>query len=235
MDLRKATGSERFGFSIYPANDADYFNITFPEISAPGGRCFSSGFAFNFSTPVNARIFVNGAVVQTFVNTSSFSRTFEGGTTQPIILEITAPFPGQILTYDLQIVFYLHYRSDCFQPEMPDKFEQIKNCPMCDLKILEAIDRVILEPLYRQPDSAPIQDHYFRWNGEDSLDVPLNVLQGNNVRVELVNEAGETVTAAERQGAGEMLIRAPEARAGLYSLRFSGFGNGTEVVVRTPR
>lgn len=101
--------------------------------------------------------------------------------------------------------------------------------------MLEGIDRVILEPFYRQPDRAAARDHCFRWNGEGSLDVPLNVLQGNNLRVQLLNEAGETITSAERQGTGEMLIRAPAARAGLYSLRFSGFGNGTELVVRTPR
>jgi hypothetical protein len=106
---------------------------------------------------------------------------------------------------------------------------------MCDLQILRGIDRVILEASYGQPDKAAIQDHYFQWNGGGALDVPVDVLQGNNLRVELVNEAGETVTTAETQNAGEMLIHAPAARPGVYSLRFTGFGNGTEAVVRTPR
>ncbi len=65
--------------------------------------------------------------------------------------------------------------------------------------------------------------------------MPLKVLPGNNLRVELVNAAGKTVTTAETQSTGELLLHAPEARAGVQSLRFSGFGNGTEVVVRTPR
>ena len=34
--------------SIYPQNDIDYFNITFPKVNALNGRCFSSGFAFDF-------------------------------------------------------------------------------------------------------------------------------------------------------------------------------------------
>ena len=59
--------------SIFPANDVDYFNIVFPQVTALGGRCFSSGFAFDFGTKVNARIFVNGVVAKTYVNTSFFS------------------------------------------------------------------------------------------------------------------------------------------------------------------
>ena len=43
------------------------------------------------------------------------------------------------------------------------------------------------------------------------------------------------VTMAVRTGTGDMLLRAPAAPPGVYSLRFSGYRNGTELVVRTPR
>jgi hypothetical protein len=63
----------------------------------------------------------------------------------------------------------------------------------------------------------------------------MNILQGNNLHVELVNQAGQTVATAERDGSSDLLLTAPQAPAGIYSLRFSGFGNGTEILVRTPQ
>ncbi len=220
--------------SIYPSNDVDYFNITFPEVNALGGRCFSSGFAFDFGAKVNARIFVNGVVTQTYTDTSSFWIS-TGTKPDPIVLEISAPFPGQILTYNLKIAFFLHYKSECFQPGRPNIWDEIHSCPMCDLQVLNGIDRVILNPFYRQPENVEIQDHYFYWKGEGALQVPVNVLQGNNLHVDLVNQAGQTVATADRAGLNDMVINAPNAGAGVYSLRFSGFGNGTEILVRTPR
>jgi hypothetical protein len=220
--------------SIYPANDVDYFNITFPDVKGLNGRCFSSGFAFDFGTKVNARIFVNGVVTQNYVDTSFFSVGVSIEPT-PIVLEITAPFPGQILTYNLSIAFFLHYKSDCFQPGMPNIWDEIRNCPMCDLQVLKGFDRVILDPLYRQPDKVDVSDHYFYWKGEGPLQIPVSVLQGNNLHAELVNEAGEIVANADRNGPNDLLINAPQTRPGVYSLRFSGFGNGTEILVRTPR
>jgi Zn-dependent metalloprotease len=220
--------------SIYPANDVDYFNITFPDVKGLNGRCFSSGFAFDFGTKVNARIFVNGVVTQTYVDTSFFSIGVSIEPT-PIVLEITAPFPGQILTYNLSIAFFLHYKSDCFQPGMPNLWDEIRSCPMCDLQVLKGFDRVILDPLYRQPDKVEVGDHYFYWKGEGALQIPVNVLQGNNLHVELVNEAGQTVAATDRNGPNDLLLNASQTRPGVYSLRFSGFGNGTEILVRTPR
>jgi hypothetical protein len=220
--------------SIYPPNDIDYFNITFPQVNAPGGRCFSSGFAFDLGTKVNARIFVNGVVTQTYTDTSGFF-ILVGENPQAIVLEVSAPFPGQILTYKLDIAFFLHYRSDCFETEPPNVWDEIHNCPMCDLQILKGFDRVILEPFYRQPDKVGIADRYFKWNGQGALQIPISVLQGNNLHVELVNATGQTVATADRTGPNDMLINAPEGQAGVYSLRFSGFGNGTEILVRTPQ
>ncbi len=220
--------------SIFPANDIDYFKITFPQVDLIGGRCFSSGIAFVFGTPVNARIFVNGSVYKTFVNASDFSIS-PGEVTEPIVLEVTAPFPGQILSYSLDLAFYLHYKSDCFQPGRPNVWDEIRSCPMCDLQVLKGFDRVILDPLYRQPDHVEIQDHYFSWKGGGALQIPINILQGNDLHVELLNEKGERVAETDRKGASDVILSAPQAGAGVYSLRFSGFGNGTEILVRTPR
>jgi Zn-dependent metalloprotease len=220
--------------SIFPANDVDYFNLSFPQLNAPGGRCFTPGYAFDFGTKVNARIFVNGVLWKSYVNVQYFSLPV-GKDPQPIVLQISAPFPGQILTYQLSIAFFLHFDSSCYQTTPPDLWKQIENCPMCDLQLLKGVDRVILEPLYRQPNNVEIQDRYFLWNGEGALQVPVSVLQGNSLHVELVNQDGQTVATADRAGENDLLLKVREARAGVYSLRFSGFGNGTEILVRTPR
>jgi hypothetical protein len=106
---------------------------------------------------------------------------------------------------------------------------------MCNQQVLNGIDRVILEPFYRNAEKVPIEDHFFQWNGEGALDVPMNVLQGNNLHVDLVNEKGQVVSTTETRSVGDLLIHAPNAARGVYSLRFSGFGNGTEIVVRTPQ
>ncbi len=220
--------------SIFPANDVDYFNISFPPVNALGGRCFSSGFNFDFGTKVNAQVFVNGGLWKSFINAQYFSLPV-GKDPQPIVLQVTAPFPGQILTYQLNIAFFQHFDSSCYQTTPPEVWKQIQECPMCDLQILKGVDRVILEPLYRQANKVEIQDRYFMWNGEGALQVPVSVLQGNSLHAELVNQDGKTVATADRSGESDLLLKAPEARAGVYSLRFSGFGNGTEILVRTPQ
>jgi len=43
------------------------------------------------------------------------------------------------------------------------------------------------------------------------------------------------VAIADRTGGTDLVVNAPGAPSGVYSLRFSGFGNGTEILVRTPR
>jgi hypothetical protein len=151
------------------------------------------------------------------------------------VLEVTAPFPGQILSYNLSIAFYLRFQSNCFGPALPNLWDEIRDCPMCDLKILSPLDYVILEAGYRLPEQVAARDHYFRWNREGELVVPINVLQGNNLHAELVDEAGQTVATVARQGANDMVLKAAQLRPGTYSLRFTGYGNGTEILVRTPQ
>lgn len=220
--------------NIYPANDLDYFSITFPEVNALGGRCFSSGFAFDFGSKVNARIYVRGVLTQSYTNTSYFAFA-ASSTPEPIVLEISAPVPGQILSYSLNIVFYLHYRSDCFLTNPPTLWEEIRNCPMCNLQVLHGFDEVILNPFYRTEEKVPVGDHYFYWAGQGALEIPVTVLKGNNLHVDVVDQSGRVVTTADRTGPNDLLLNLPQAPPGVYSLRFSGFGNGTELLVRTPR
>ena len=220
--------------SIFPVNDGDFFNITFPPVQPLGGRCFQSGFSFHFGTKVNARIFLNGDLWKTFANVQYFSLPVLTPT-QSVVLEVTAPFPGQILSYALNIAYFQHIDSQCFQTQPPNFWEQINNCPMCNLELLKGMDRVILDPGYRQTNKVEIKDRYFMWNGEGTLQVPISILQGNSLHVDLVNQEGKTVATAERNGSSDMVLKVSGANAGVYSLRFSGFGNGTEILVRTPQ
>ena len=77
---------------------------------------------------------------------------------------------------------------------------------MCDLQVLKRFDRVLLDPLDRQENKVAIADRYFAWKGEGPLQIPLNVLQGNQLHAELVNERGETIATADRTGPNDMLI-----------------------------
>jgi hypothetical protein len=56
---------------------------------------------------------------------------------------------------------------------------------------------------------------------------------GNDLHVDLVNEKGEVVATSETHATGDVQLHEPNAARGVYSLRFSGFGNGTEILVRT--
>lgn len=217
--------------SIYPGGDRDYFQVTRPEVNSLSGRCFSSGFAFDFGAPVNVNLFSEGRPTRSFVEASSFTVDMISG---PILLEIVAPFPGQILSYKLSIAFFLHYKSDCFQPGPSMGLDAVRECPMCDARVLEGLERVVLDPFERQPGLITTNDHYFPWSGQGPLSASLNMLAGNNLHVELVDHGGRRVASADRTGKGEFLLTAPEAPPGVYSFRFSQFGNGTEVLVNTP-
>ena len=220
--------------SIFPAGDVDYFNIRFPEVDALGGRCFVPGFSFVFGTEVNARIFLSGQLHKTFTNVSYFSINLGEAQASDFVLEIKPAFPGQVVEYKLSISFFSHIDPLCFQTVPPNRWEEIRNCPMCDVKILRGIDFVILEPLYRTENQVAIKDHYFYWNGEGSFEVPVRLVQGNNLNAELVNASGKTVASSRTGGNRSLLLQAGQLPAGAYSLRFSGFGNGTQLQVLTP-
>ena len=219
--------------SIYPLNDLDYFNIQLPEFDPLEGRCASSGISFLFDNPVNVRTFVDGQVYSASRN-SGYMR-INIPQTGELVLEVSAPFPGQVLAYNLKIAFYIHIDGNCVQTEPRTKWELIQDCIMCDLGILMGADTVILEPFYRQQDLVAVQDHFFFWQGGQGFEIPIRMNQGNGLHVEMLNDNGDVITSADWDGtAQEFLLQAPELPLGVYSLRFSDYGNGTTIEVITP-
>ena len=104
---------------------------------------------------------------------------------------------------------------------------------MCDAQILSGIDRVILEAAYRRRDRVAPGEYYFSFQG-GRLSVPVTVRAGNDLKVTLVDAAGREITSASRaRDANGMTVTATVPR-GVYALRFSGYGNGTELEVETP-
>jgi bacillolysin len=222
--------------SIFPANDADFFNIRFPNVETLGGRCFQPGFTINFGTKVYARIYQNGKVYKSYINTETLSITLAESQAEDFVLEVRATFPGQILEYNLKMTFYLHFDNLCYQTSPPDKLKQIQDCPMCDAKILNGIEKVILEPFYREKEGVAVSDYYLYWNGDGAFEIPINMLEGNNLHVELIGEDGKTVATARMGGnTRRALMSTPRLPQGVYSLNFRGFGNGTEIEVVTPQ
>jgi Zn-dependent metalloprotease len=221
--------------SIFPLNDADYFRIYFPQVKLLDGRCFAPGVSFRFGTEVNARVILDGKIFKTFRNVAYFSMALPETQNRDFVLEVTAAFPGQILDYKLAMSFFQRFISDCYQTVPPNRWELIRNCPMCDLSILSEINQVILEPFYRQKDGVAVGDYFFYKKGEGAFEIPINIREGNALRVELMDDSGKVVAAAVREGnAATLRLRSAAAKEGVYSLRFSGYGNGTEIEVRTP-
>ena len=218
--------------SIFPAGDSDNFRIAFPKIDALGGRCFSSGYSFVFSADVDARAYLDGKLLTYAHQTRSISVTL-ANTNGDFVLQISAPFAGQILNYNIAGAFYQSYDPLCFQTRPPSKIDQIRGCPMCNFEILSGIDRVILEADYRRPDYVAPQEHYFSFDG-GRLSVPVTVKDGNGLKVTLVDGSGREIQSATRAGDSNQLTVGGTVPAGVYSLRFSGYGNGTQLEVRTP-
>ncbi len=221
--------------SIYPTNDVDYFRITFPQVESLGTTCFLPGFSFNFGREINARILIRGAVRKTFKQVSNFTITLGESNVDDFVLEVSAPFPGQIVEYNLAISFYLQVNPSCLPTDVPGKLGKIRECLACDLDLLSGIKRVILEPDYRQPLGVAARDHYFFFNGRGELNIPITVVDGNGLTVDLVDEAGKTITTATRDQTKDVVsLKGARLSPGLYSLRFSGFGNGTQIDVKAP-
>jgi Zn-dependent metalloprotease len=220
--------------SIYPFGDHDYFQIRFPDVPGLGGNvCFPSGYSANFSTDVDVRVYVGGALVkyEHMVSYTTFGVSPTGG--GEIVLQISAPFPGQVLAYTLSLAYFQRIDPDCWQTEPPNKWEQIHNCPMCDFGLLSEFDRVILDPPYRQRSKVAPQEHFFYHRG-GALSVPITVLSGNDLQVQMLDATGKEVAAASRTAGSNSVTLGAQAPEGVYSLKFSRFGNGTQLEVRTP-
>jgi hypothetical protein len=106
---------------------------------------------------------------------------------------------------------------------------------MCDVGLLTGFDEIILDPDYRRPDLvAPVQ-HYFQFDGGD-LEMPIEVARGNTLQVELLDSSGRVVEheAWRASDATGPSMRAADLAGGIYALRFSGYGNGTQIRVEAP-
>ena len=218
--------------SVFGIGDVDYFRIDLPEVSLVGGDCFPSGVAVSFTEPVDARVLVGGTVTRSIHNATYFKL---GGTSGSFVLQVSSPFPNLILDYAIKASFYQSVDPHCWQTEPPNVFQQIEDCPMCDIGLLAGHDDIILDPDYRRPDLISPSQHYFAFDGGD-LNIPIDVVKGNALNVDLVKSDGAVIKSTS-WAAGSTIspsLNATGLSPGIYSLRFSNFGNGTEVKVRAP-
>jgi Zn-dependent metalloprotease len=224
--------------SIFPFDDKDYFKISTLTTQSLGG-CFIPSLAFNFTNNVNAKIYNRDTVVKTYTNASYFDTPISGGVPSEFTIVVEPPFPGQILDYDMQISYFLSFDKECGEIEVRPEWELIRECINCDYEILPELERVILEAPYRTEDKVPIRDYYFYYDGESPIvEIPVRMINGNNLRAELTDEAGNVISATdnvEKTDEGNVLrLRSEGLRKGVHSLRFSGFGNGTQISVSLP-
>jgi Zn-dependent metalloprotease len=225
--------------NIFPFNDRDYFRITSPNIRNLLGACSVPSLAFGFTNNVSAKIYNNGNVVKTYTNASYFSTQISKIGPSEFTISVEPAFPGQILDYDMQISYFLSFNKECGETEVRPEWELIRECIMCDYQILSELDRVILEPPYRTKDKIPARDYYFYYDGQSPVvEIPVQIINGNKLRAELADEAGNVISVTdnvEKTEEGNVLrLRSQGLREGVHSIRFSGFGNGTEIKVGLP-
>ncbi len=228
------------GLNIFPLNDIDYFKVTLPNIPQRfGGKCFRSGYSVSLTNNINANVYNNGAIVKKFSNASFLNIPSENINGGDMTIAISPAFPGQILDYDMQVVYYTSIDSDCYRDGPKQKWELLTECIMCNVGILSHGERVILEPPYRNKNKIPVQDYYFYQTGEANVaEIPIQISAGNRLRAQLIDNNGNVLAAAdnvEKSAQGNILrLKTGRLSEGIYSLRFSDFGNGSEIAVRLP-
>jgi Zn-dependent metalloprotease len=227
LGLRRPRLSIR-DLNLFPAGDVDHFLITVPEAAALGGACFPKGVALTFTAPVDARILVDGVTVRRAHDTRYLKVPASGS----FVLRVSAPFPGLVLDYAIRATFFQSVDPRCWQTEPPTVFERVRDCPMCDLRVLGRFDSILLDPDDRQPDGLAPLAHLFDFRG-GALSLPIEVQQGRVLKVDLVEPGGRTLRSLNWSGGESPVLRA-ELPAGVYGLRFSGYGNGTAVRVQAP-
>ena len=69
-------------------------------------------------------------------------------------------------------------------------------------------------------------------------EIPIHISAGNRLRAQLIDNHGNVLAAAdnvEKSAQGNILrLKSGRLSEGIYSLRFSDFGNGSEIAVRLP-
>ena len=177
-------------------------------------------------------------MVGTYSNASYLTVPFQS-VTGDFAIAISPAFPGQALDYDIQITYFLGFDSDCYRDGPKKKWELIRECLSCNLGILSHGEEVILDSPYRNKNKVPLQDYYFYHAGEANVvDIPIQITTGNRLHAQLIDENGNVIASAdniEQTPQGNILrVRSGRLREGVYSLRFSAFGNGTVIAVSLP-
>lgn len=225
--------------NIFPFSDIDYFRITSPDVKNLLGACSTPSLAFNFTNNVNAKIYSNnGFLIKAYTNASYFSVPISISPGE-LIISVESVFPGQILDYDMQVSYFFSFNNEqCGEKQEKSKFELIRECVMCDYEILSEIN-FILDPPYRNKFNVPVRDYYFQYDGKSELlDISVQIVNGNKLRAQLMDERGNVLSSVdniESNAAGNSLrLKSNGLGEGVYSLRFSEFGNGTEISVGLP-
>lgn len=216
--------------SLFPSGDTDHFRITVPDVGGLGGRCFPKGVSLAFSSPVDASVLIDGRVTQFAHDTVNLRVPASGS----FVLRVAAPFPALVLSYSIRATFYEGIDPECWQTEPPTVFERIRQCPMCDQRVLGDLEEIVLDPDWRQPDLVAPQRHLFRFEG-GRLELPLRVTEGNTLSAELTDATGRVLDQVRWAGGAAPSLRADQLPAGIYGLRFTAYGNGTRVQVQAPR
>lgn len=214
--------------NLFPAGDVDHFLITLPDATALGGACFPKGVALSFTAPVDAQIIVDGVTTRRAHDTRHLKVPASGS----FVLRVSAPFPGLVLDYAIRATFYQSVDPHCWQTEPPTVFERLRDCVMCDLRVLGRRDSILLDPDDRQPEGLAPLAHLFDFRG-GRLALPIEVERGSTLRVDLVVPGGRTLQTLDWSGGQAPVLRA-ELPAGIYGLRFGGYGNGTAVRIQAP-
>jgi hypothetical protein len=155
---------------------------------------------------------------------------------QDFAIAISPAFPGQILNYNMEVSYFFNFDTDCYQAGPRQEWELLEDCIMCNVVRISPEETVILDPGYRTAFKVPVENYMFYSQGQDNVDIPIEVLNGNFVQAQLVDKTGNVIaTGKKAPGSNVVHLSADQLAEGIYSVRFVGFGNGTQVKVGVPQ
>jgi hypothetical protein len=106
---------------------------------------------------------------------------------------------------------------------------------MCNAVPLSPGETVTIDPGYRTKYKVPIENYYFYYDGRSTMEIPIQILNGNNLKAQLVDESGHVLATADNSADRNVLkLTGQQLREGVYSIRFAGYGNGTQVKISLP-
>ncbi len=247
--------------SIFPTTDVDYFEVSAPPPSIrPAvsglGDCLKEKYQVALTSPATIRIYRNGQIDSTNVNTDLVVMPAAGS----FGISVRRAFPGQIISYDLTVRWTTYIDESCIpQLAPPDRIKLIRECIMCDQFLRDPREDKILDPGLRSRIGFPDTTYYLYWPGGSDFRVGVDLVTGKSVRAELRDMQGQVVAVADthpgvwRSGVQAISIRGPafseesatgRARSltltrrslpeGLYALSFSHFGYGSHVRIELP-